>query len=201
MIRRRSEHLGNGGGVVLHLQIADGLVGADGLEELRRLLVLLGRGGEARLVIVNHAVVGELHVQEALIVQAAGAVVVLGLEGLVAFRLLCICLRMNTTTRRDSIDSLSECHVAHVDLLLKIQQLHVEVESRVGGNVGTRAGRSVGIFGLADENRVLSLLHRGETDIPALNHESLSKLEVEGLVAVSRTVELLSVLQSAGIVG
>mmetsp|Transcript_71891 Transcript_71891/g.206472 ORF Transcript_71891/g.206472 Transcript_71891/m.206472 type:complete len:207 (+) Transcript_71891:146-766(+) len=76
--------------------------------------------------------------------------------------------------------------------LLEVQQLDVKLQSRIRGNVGRRAARSVGELGRQCEDRTLALAHRVHGLVPTLDDLVRTQGEGERLAPGPRRVELLS---------
>src|SRR5688572_29544852 len=69
-------------------------------------------------------------------------------------------------------------------------ELDVEVELGIGGDDAAGAAGAVAERGRDDELALLARPHRDHALVPALDHLAHADLELEGLAAVARAVEL-----------
>ncbi len=85
-------------------------------------------------------------------------------------------------------------------LRVHVEQLDVELETGLGGDVRRAAGLAVA-QGLRDDEAPLAAhLHADDAPVPALDDRALAEREVEGGAAVARAVELRAVHEGARVV-
>lgn len=83
-------------------------------------------------------------------------------------------------------------------MLANAEQLHVEDQRGVRGNIAPGAARAIAHLGRDHERALAADLHAGDTFVPAADHLPRAEIEVERLAPVAGAVELLAMAVGLG---